>query len=169
MSNFHCFSSIFDASSWLKYLVLLTFLTWDRLKYCCSLLNDLKVDLQRLNSLHNSIVNFMSISSETFSRRISSSIRFTFISFLQRWNALEKRYNYKSFYVYDALWMIVNESAMKIDVFVSKELTFRFDKKSNNDNQKHFFIECVLYQYWYNEKIIKRDKRSINRDRIDIH
>ena len=51
-----------------KLLILFKLLTC-RDQSSCSLLNDLKVDLQRLNSLHNSIVSFMSISSETFSRR----------------------------------------------------------------------------------------------------
>ena len=56
-------------------------------------------------------------------KQISSSILLTFVSLLQRWNALEKRYNYSIFHVYGALWMVVGESAVKVDVLAPGRLT----------------------------------------------
>ena len=64
------------------------------------------------------------------SKQISSSILLTLLSFLQRWNALEQRYNYSPFHKYSALWMIVGESAVKVDVPAAGGLTSRSGQNS---------------------------------------
>ena len=96
---------------------------------------------------------------------ITYSILLDFSWFLTRWNAFEKRYNYDLFYVCDAHWMTMRESA-KLLMFELWKVDFSIELKTSNKNcSDYFIIERVYYiitrEYWSEKQIHENLKKHM--------
>ena len=79
---------------------------------------------------------------------ITYSILLEFYWFLMRWNALEKRYNYDSFHVCDAWWVMMNESA-EVLMFEFWKVDFSIESETLNKNCSEYFIIERIYHLSY--------------------